>query len=821
MAFGLRRKYAMLKVRNKGLRITLRLLGGFLILILLLFAGLSIYVESNKTQLLDKLRDGISKSINGDLQYRKADIKIWKNFPFIGVHLYDVNLEDSVYHTPFFKMREVQVQVSLLQLIRKNTELRNLKLSDGIIHVFTDTSGYTNRYLTQSIRKKDTSIKREVLLNHATLSNVQLILENKKRDRSFDFLFKKLDADISLDKNIFKVTLHNDAVVNNMSFKNRKGSFVKGQSIKMKIDLVFNKASEILSFDEQIFEINDQDYLIKGKFRLERDGFFNLDIKTKNAPYTKLLAILSQHISSQIGRFKLEKPIDVQANINGGLGPKSVPKVFATWTVKQNTLTTDIAKFTACNFTGSFSNEKVKGQGFTDPNSVIVLNNFSGNWEGIDLHAKNITVSNLIDPNLNFSFSSATDLQTLDKKIGLKTIDLLSGSAALSLSYNGPLIADISILDKLNGSLQFKNGKIRYAPREFNFTNCSGSVMFSDNSVNVKDLTCQLGNTQFIVNVDGNNLSGLSAKDASKASITANLYAPYLDVSQLAGLFQAKRSVNVAKAKSRQLIKTASGIDDLMDHGALAANIRAAKVHYKNFSGENLNGNIVFANENMYLKNISIAHANGRLDITGNILQTSNSNSATAKVMMQNVDVKKIFAAFDNFGQDGIESANLQGTLNATTNISLLFDAAGKMLPGTIKGIVDFGLKNGALVNYEPFMEIRKSIFKNTDMSNVRFAELKNRLEIDGFKIKINRMEIQSSAIGMFIDGLYDIKKTDTKINIQVPLKGLKRDSAYIPKNTGLDKKAGTSVYLEGKVDKKTGKVKFGLNTGKTIRKLF
>jgi hypothetical protein len=72
------------------------------------------------------------------------------------------------------------------------------------------------------------------------------------------------------------------------------------------------------------------------------------------------------------------------------------------------------------------------------------------------------------------------------------------------------------------------------------------------------------------------------------------------------------------------------------------------------------------------------------------------------------------------------------------------------------------------------------------------------------------------------VDGTYDIKKTDTKVNIQVPLKGLKqRDSTFVPRNIGIDSKAGTSVYLEGKVDKKTGKVKFGLNTSRTIRKLF
>jgi len=258
---------------------------------------------------------------------------------------------------------------------------------------------------------------------------------------------------------------------------------------------------------------------------------------------------------------------------------------------------------------------------------------------------------------------------------GLKTIDLLSGSAALNLSYAGPLVTDVSILDKLNGKLQFSNAQIRYAPRDFTFTNCSGNILFSDNNVDVKDLRCELGKTQFIVNVAGNNLSGLSATDASKASITANLYVPFLDVSQLAGLLKAKHAVTVTKSKSRQLIKTASGINDLMDHGALAVKIRDNKIQYNKFYGENLNGNIVFTNENMFLKNISISHANGTLHISGNILQTANANSAATKVVMQRVDVKKVFAAFDNFGQDGIEAGNLQGTLDATANVSLLFDA--------------------------------------------------------------------------------------------------------------------------------------------------
>jgi len=398
LAFGLCYKHTMLKVRNKRLRIGLRLLLGFFILIVVVFAGVSVYVESNKTQLLEKLRKGINENLRGDLQYRKADITIWRNFPFIGVRLYDVNLEDSVYHMPFIKMKEVQVQVSLLQLLRKNTELRNLKLSDGVLHFFTDSSGYTNKYLTQLKKKKDSSIKHDIMLNHAALRNVRVILENRQRNKLFDFVFRKLDAGIASSGNLINIDLKNDVVVNTLAFSMKKGSYLKSQPIKMNIDLTYDKAAATLSFKEETFKVNGHNYLMKGKFMVRGQGYFELDARTKDAPYNKLLAVFPENIASKLRLINLEKSIDAQAHLNGGLGFRSVPKVFATWVVKKNTLTTEVAKFTDCSFTGSFSNEKVKGLGFTDPNSEIVLNNFSGNWDGIALSGKNISVTNLVEP---------------------------------------------------------------------------------------------------------------------------------------------------------------------------------------------------------------------------------------------------------------------------------------------------------------------------------------------------------------------------------------------------------------------------------------
>jgi hypothetical protein len=811
----------MLRIRNKAARITVKVLLCLFGFVLVLFACVSIYVESNKKEILDKVRKGISRNLRSEITYRDADITIWRNFPFIGVRFYDIDVRDSVYHMPFFSMKEVAGKVSVMQYFRKNIELRDLYLANGTLHVFTDTSGYSNRYLARFKKNDTSSEKKQVLLNHASLRNVRLILENRQRNKLFDFVFERLDADINLGGRRWTIDLKNKVLVNSMAFNLAKGSYVKGQTIEMNADLVYDTAAHLLSFKEEKFVINGQPYYMKGQFVVKAPGSFSLSIRTKHAAYKNIQQVFPNNIASKLGKFNIEKPIDAEATLVGPLTYRTVPKITASWTVKNNVLVTEAARFTNCSFTGTFSNEKVSKRGFTDQNSEITLKTFTGNWEGISLNGKNITVTNLVDPYLSFSLASSTDFKTLNNKLGLKTIELLEGKAALQLSYAGPLQKDISVLDRLNGQLNFNNGTIRYIPRGFTFDNCSGTVLFSDNSIRVNDLKCDMGKEHFVVNVTGDNMSGLSANDASKASISCSVYSPSLDIGMMKGLFAKKKSAASVQGKPKKLIQTASRVDDIMDNGSLAVSLNVGAVRYRNFTGQNLRGNVVFANDDLLINNVSLTHAGGRLDMNGSIKQNANSNSATAKVNLQNVDVKKLFHAFDNFGQDGIGSENIQGMLTALTDINLVFDANGNIVPGTIKGTVDFSLRNGAIVNYEPIMDIKKSVFKKADMSNVHFAELKDKLQIDGFRVTINKMEIQSSAIGMFVDGLYDIKKTATKINIQVPLKGLnKRDSTYIPQNIGVDAKKGLSIYLEGKVDPKTGKVKFGLNTTRTLRKL-
>ena len=134
-----------------------------------------------------------------------------------------------------------------------------------------------------------------------------------------------------------------------------------------------------------------------------------------------------------------------------------------------------------------------------------------------------------------------------------------------------------------------------------------------------------------------------------------------------------------------------------------------------------------------------------------------------------------------------------------------------------MNGTIDFSLKNAALINFEPLKNIQKVIFKNRNLDYVEFADLQNTFTIEKENIYIPRMPIQSSAITLYIDGVYSFADR-TDISIQVPLSSLTKgpQEDYKTINKAKAEKPGPSIYLRAK--ERDGQVKIGLDAFKKQR---
>lgn len=140
-------------------------------------------------------------------------------------------------------------------------------------------------------------------------------------------------------------------------------------------------------------------------------------------------------------------------------------------------------------------------------------------------------------------------------------------------------------------------------------------------------------------------------------------------------------------------------------------------------------------------------------------------------------------------------------------------------MKNSITGSLFFAIKKGALLNYKPLEQIKVSFLKNRNLDDIEFAELKDSLNIKEEDVILQRIEIASSAIIFFAQGVFSFAN-NTDISIQVPFSNLKKQSEnYTPENLGSDVKGGPSLYFRARPDK-DGKIKIKLDLFKEFRKL-
>ena len=374
------------------------------------------------------------------------------------------------------------------------------------------------------------------------------------------------------------------------------------------------------------------------------------------------------------------------------------------------------------------------------------------------------------------------------------------------------------MMQYISGNLVIKDAEVNYVPRNLTFSKCNGEVLFSNNSLLVRDLQCDLNTNHFKVEVVGKNMNSLAqANLPGQTELLCSVFTPDLDLNDFKSFFQTRRAT-VVNTNTSGNKKSLVQLDDALQNGTLDMNLKANSVHLNRFVARNVEGQVSFNNDDININKVALQHADGNLNMQANIHHVSDSyDDASAKVLLNHINIQKLFYAFNNFGLQGLTSKNITGILNMSSNLKLGFDNKGNVIPKSMQGNLSFSIKNGSLQHFEPLKNIQKFALKDRDLDNVEFAELKDSLELKHGEIYVHRMEIESTAIKAFIEGIYSFGD-NTNISIQVPLSNFKkRDDDYEVKNKGADRKGGASIYLRAKSDGKGG-VKFGLDLFKKLR---
>jgi hypothetical protein len=158
---------------------------------------------------------------------------------------------------------------------------------------------------------------------------------------------------------------------------------------------------------------------------------------------------------------------------------------------------------------------------------------------------------------------------------------------------------------------------------------------------------------------------------------------------------------------------------------------------------------------------------NGKVSGNGGVMLDGNSNLLVkGHTSLKKIDIKQLFYAFGNFGQNILRDNHLKGNLSGDIFVSCEWDNQMNFNKNTALVESNIEITNGELINFEPLQGLSKFI-SLAELKDIKFSTLKNQVFIRHQQIIIPQMDINSSAFNITGSGVHDFDNHYTyRINV-------------------------------------------------------
>lgn len=799
----------------RWVRVSFRVLSGVFLLIIIMYIGLALYVNTHKEEILVSINQKINENINGKFTAESMEPTFLQGFPRVSLRIKNAVLKDSLWDShknTLLQAEDFNVSINVLAFLRGTLEIKKIDINDAKIHLFVAENGYSNTAIFKSKEGKKASGESSSFaeIKAFDLQNVVFISENLKGKKLFKFSINELKGRLDYTSKGWEAAVKLDASAQSLAFSTVHGSFIKDKTLNGKFDIAYDEKAETIVFEPNDLKIGSDNFNIGGKFNIGKtNSDFSLHIKADNIRWKNASNLLSNNISRQLNRFDLEKPIDVGCDIIGDLNAEGDPLFLVKAVVKNNRLHIPDGIIDNCSFNGMYTNELVKGKGFNDPNSVVKLMGFKGDYKEIPFVMDSAIISDFSKPIASGIFKANFPLEKLNNCVDKNLMAFSKGNANVEFQFKADIV-DFEITKPfVSGLVKIENGDMRYVPRNLVFKNTNVALNFTDKDLFISNIRLQSGKS--IVNMEGSikNFLNLYYTEPEKLVLNWKVTSPQLYLGEFLGFLENRKAVK------RTSVKTKKGnandkLDFLFEKSNVALTVQIDKFYYNKFTATNTKADLLLSDSGITIQNAVVNHAGGQVKLNGSVQQGKTKNHFSMKANLSNVAIEKFFYAFNDFDMESLKSKNLKGYLTTSAVISGTISNEGKLVPKSMNGTVGFTLKKGALISFEPIKSAGKFAFPFRDLDNIIFSNLKGNLDINGEKVTIHPMQINSSVLNMDIAGIYSFGK-GTNIALDVPLRNPKKDKDITDKEELEERRTrGIVIHLLAS-DGDDGKIKIRL----------
>ena len=663
---------------------------------------------------------------------KNIDLTIIKSFPDCAIEFKDLTAMDAEgFKTSdtLLQAKSLSLAFNIKDLFNKNYTIKKIILKDADCHLKVDKNGNAN----YSVWKSDSTVKSSDSLKFAlekiTLTNVKLSYKDSKRKIKLITTAKELHFKGNFNQDNYTLISDGNAYVDlfqigNVKYLNHKN---------LKFDIEFDVIGSTYTIKKSETAINETKLISNGAFVI-KDSLQSLDINFngKNLDISTTLSLLPEKFQNQINDYKSDGEFYASGECHYKNGQPfilksefGIKKATITYKEKNTTLTN-------VNLLGSIV--------INENRSTLTLKNISANLNN-NTFTGDMELSNFKDPYLKLKLSANTKLEELISFYPIDTLENLSGSINLNVEIEG-LISDMksnaySPNIKASGKAVITDLKAKFKQSDKLINVPEGELQLNNRHLNVYGLKLIKGNSDVMLVGELPNFLSYLFDSKQPLTIIAQVTSDKIELEDF--LFGA------GKSSESSSVNIPNNLD-------FTISVDVKHLTFSKFVADNIKGNMLLKNQKIALKDLSLNVTDGEVKLNAFADASGENIKVSADCDLTKLNIQRLFAELNNFGQTTIKDDNLKGFVTANVDFAGTWDKKLNADLNSINLTSSILIERGELVGFKPLESLAKYIDVN-ELKHIKFSTLQSAVEIKDRMITIPRTSIKSNAINLELWG--------------------------------------------------------------------
>ena len=756
------------------------------IALVLLGVGVTyVYGEKIEQIILEKIREKSS----AEIKVKEVHFSFFENFPYASVKLTDVLImgkELQIMDTLLYA-KGGHLQFNIFNFLNEKQEISKVVLLKSKLNVKYDIDGNPNFKIFKEAKDKEKKIK----VNQIYFSDSKISYIHQKKNTNIKGITHKVllefqkekQSNFSVNGNLYIQNL----VVGETDYINKK---------KCKIDARFSVSDSVFYIKNSTLSIEDVQFVLAGEIKGKN---VNLDISAVNQTLKGVLTHMPEKFKSICSSFTADGRLSCIGKVKGEISKASNPHFNMDFSIKNGLFNLKRNSFELSEISMQVNIDNGNTNNFE--NSIIKANNCIAKTENGSFSGS-FQVRNLNNYYLSTNINSNLDMAEVNHLFKDTPFFNMKGEIFGNTKYNGRLSFSKEMrqnfLDATHQStISLKDVEFQYkkSPLVFGFQNLNGQI--NGNKILVEQSDITISDSDFKFNGSITNFIPYLLRESDKIEVMGNMQSVYVKFDELMTI----KNINSGEGIS---------VSTLPNWIEADLNTKIEQLSYQYFVAENIDVGIDYRNFTLKAKGVSMNTLNGQ--VTGEVKLFERPNNYLklfTSAHLEKINIRDLFTGFQNFGQEFIQNKHIKGVGTADIQLQSIWNPGLEFDPNKLQLNSHLIIEKGELVDFSPLLAL-SSYVSVEELKNVKFSTLENTIKIAKNNVNIPAMEIQSSALSVFVSGSHSF---DNEIDYQIRLLLSELISKKARnKNKDLDNELGavvddglgrTTLYLrmDGKAD--------------------